>query len=131
MEAIKLINLRDVEELSPLISQLKHQIEERINLEEYLDGLNGVSVSKNLLQRLTLMVGLCQEVERNTNDLEGLKFSSSHIHDTVFTKNDYPNLWSALLKLRWDSLGIDWNDHSLKSRIVCSEMIRGFEFQDY
>jgi len=128
MEVVKLLNIRDVEELSPLISQLKHKLEERINLEEYLDGLSGVNVTKNLLQRLTLMVGLCQEIERSTTDLETLKFSNSHIHDTVFLRNDFPNLWSSLLKIRWNSLGVDWNDNTIKSRIVCSEMIRGCEF---
>jgi hypothetical protein len=129
MEAIKLINIRTSDELQPLTANLKTLIEEKINLKEYSGDIKPALVSNNLMQRLSLMAGLYQDIERNIDSIEEIKLTaSSHFHDTVFTRNNLSNLWSSLLKLRYQGLEIDWNNIPLKSKIINFELIQGVKF---
>lgn len=129
MEAIKLINIRVAEEVQSLLSDLKTAIEEKINLFEYTGDIKPAVVSNNLMQRLSLMAGLFQKEQRNIQQIEEIRLTqSSHFHDTLFTRNNLSNLWSALLKLRYPNEKIDWNNNPLKSKIINFELIKGATF---
>ena len=129
METIKLINIRAAEELQTLTANLKTLIEEKINIKEYTGDIKPAIVSNNLMQRLSFMAGLYQELERDINIIEEIKLTaSSHFHDTVFTRNNLSNLWSSLLKIRYQGIEIDWNNIPLKSKIVNFELIQGAKF---
>ena len=129
MEAIKLLNIRTAEELIPLITALKSLIEEKVNLKEYSPDLKLVPASNNLMQRLALMAGLHLDYDRSIKSIEEVKLNpSSHFHDTVFTRNNLPNLWSALLKIRYSEIDIDWDNIPLKSKVINYEMINGANY---
>lgn len=130
MSIIYLSSIRTAEVLSERIAQLKEQVDERLNLSQHTTGVRPVSVSNNMVQRLALMAGLSQTNERKLNEIESLRLISSgnHIHDTTFTRNNLQNLWSALLKLRYQHVTVDWDNVSLKSKIVNHEMIQGCDY---
>jgi hypothetical protein len=129
MEAIKLINIRTAEELMPLIIELKSLVEEKINLKEYSSDIKSAIATNNLMQRLSLMAGLSLDNTRSMEKIEEVKLTgSSHFHDTVFTRNNLSYLWSALLKMRYQNLDIDWQNTPLKSKIISFEMVQGAKY---
>lgn len=130
MSIIYLSSIRTAEPLSERITHLKEQLDERLNLRQHTPGVRPVSVSNNMVQRLSLMAGLSLTDERRLSEIESLKLISSgnHIHDTTFSRNNLQNLWSALLKLRYQGQSIDWENVAQKSKIVNFEMIRGCDY---
>ncbi|MBP7497614.1 MAG: ATP-binding protein [Bacteroidales bacterium] len=129
MEEIKLVNIRLAEDLSQQIFQLKNKIEERINLKHYSTEIKPLQVSNNLMQRISLMAGLSLHSRRNLKLINEIKLTSNqHFHDTVFTRNDYTHLWTALLKIRYNDIVIDWDNLPLKSKVINNEMIEGAKY---
>lgn len=127
MSLIYLSNIRTAEVLSERIAQVREQLEERLNLRQHSPGVRPVTVSNNMVQRLALMAGLSLPTERRMADMEAVKLISSgnHIHDTTFSRNNLQNMWSALLKLRYQHVPIDWENVAQKSKVVNLEMLRG------
>ena len=129
MNVIQLTNIRSAEELAPLLNRLKVIFEEKINLSEYTNDFKPAQASNNLMQRLALMAGLSLENKRSLELINEVKLNpSSHLHDTVFTRNNLSNLWSALLKVRYNNFQIDWENTPLKSKVINYEMIEGANF---
>lgn len=128
MSIINLINIRQADNLNENLLPLKTKIEERINLSKYSEGQKGSSLSTNMLQRITFLTGLSLPNERNLEQIESIKFSNNHIHDTTFSRNNLQTLWSSLLKLRYQKYDIDWDTNATKSRIVNYEMLKGCEY---
>ena len=129
MKEIKLINIRQAEELSQLIFDLKDKIDERINLQNYSPDIKPLQVSNNLMQRLSFMVGLSLNSRRNMKIINEIRLTSNqHFHDTVFTRNDFTNLWTALIKLRYKEQDIDWESIAVKSKLINHEMIEGAKY---
>lgn len=130
MEIITLQNIRHSEGLMEKLSPLKHLLEERINLTNYKYDNKNITVSNNLLQRITLSSGLSLSDKRNLDEISQIPISKTglRIHETAFSRFNLQNLWSSLLKLRYHEMDIDWNNASLKSRIINHEMLRGFEY---
>ena len=63
------------------------------------------------------MVGLSLSTRRNVKLINDIKLTpSQHFHDTVFTRNDFTNLWIALLKLRYNEQEIDLGKYSIKKQ---------------
>ena len=127
MNNIKLQNIRQSEGLLEALLPLKHKIEKRINLQKYSDNVKPVPLSNNLLQRISLAAGLSIKEERKINEIDNIIISKTglRIHETTFARFNLHDLWSALLKLRYDHLDIDWTNHAAKSRVVNYEMIKG------
>ncbi len=109
MSIIYLSSIRTAELLSERIARLKEQLEDRLNLRQHTAGSRPVNVSNNMVQRLSLMAGLSLTDERRLTDIEAIRLISSgnHIHDTTFSRNNLQNLWSALLKLRYQHAVVD------------------------
>ncbi|WP_298361804.1 ATP-binding protein [Runella sp.] len=129
MSIIHLSNIRQAEILNETLQPLKNKIEERINLDRYTEGHKGSSLSSNMLHRIAFLAGLSLVSERTSTDLEAVKLHpSNHIHDTTFSRNNLQSLWSALLKLRYHKINVDWDNIPLKSRAVNLEMLRGVEY---
>ncbi len=130
MSIIYLSSIRTAESLSEHIVHLKEQLEERLNLTRYSVGARPASVSNNMVQRLSLLAGLSLTDERHLQDIEAIRLISSgnHIHDTTFSRNNLQNLWSALLKLRYQHSPIDWENVAMKSKVVNYEMLRGCQY---
>ncbi len=126
MKNIKLNHIRQSEELDTLHAELKDVLEKRINLDMQSPEGKPLNITNNLLQRLSLFAGLSITKKREKLVVEDVKLKSSHnFHDTVFSRNNLANLWSALLKLRYNDLPIDWESNPEKSRVINYEMIQG------
>lgn len=130
MEQISLQNIRQSEGLIDNLLPLKHKLEQKINLNEYKFDNKPVTVSNNLLQRLALSAGLSIPSDRNMQKVQDIIMSKSslRIHVTTFSKNKLHNLWSALLKLRYESKEVDWESDITISRIINYEMLSGLDY---
>lgn len=130
MSIVYLSSIRTAEPLSERIVHLKEQLEERLNLNQHTAAARPVTVSNNMVQRLSLMAGLSLTDERRLPEIDAIRLISSgnHIHDTTFSRNNLQNLWSALLKLRYQHLTIDWDNVAQKSKVVNYEMMRGCDY---
>jgi len=130
MSTINLQNVRQCEGLIEILAPLKEHFEARVNLKDYTLGNKPVNFSNNLLERIALFAGLMLTEERKSKDIDKIPLSKigNRIHETTFSRFNLSNLWSALLKLRYNHLSIDWNDAPLKSKIINYEMIKGTEF---
>jgi Helicase HerA, central domain len=128
MSLISLINIRQADNLNERLSLLKAIIDKKINLDSYSGEQKAVLLSNNMLQRITFITGLSLSHERNLETIESIRFSSNHIHDTAFSRNNMQVLWSSLLKLRYQKHKIDWENNATKSRIVNHEMLAGCQF---
>ncbi len=130
MSIIYLSSIRTAEPLSERVTLLKEQLEEQLNLGQHTTGARPVSISNNMVQRLSLMAGLSLNDERRLADIDAIRLISSgnHIHDTTFSRNNLQNLWSALLKLRYQHVTIDWENVAQKSKVVNHEMMRGCDY---
>jgi energy-coupling factor transporter ATP-binding protein EcfA2 len=122
--------LRQAEALTPLLAMLKQRIESHLNLKEWRTDLQPITVTTNLIQRLCFAAGLSIDEPRSEQAFKTLPLSDAlTIHDTVFTRNNYAPLWSALVKLRYKSCLPQGAaiPHETMSKIVGSEMLRGAE----
>ena len=130
MGTITLQNIRQSEGLMEALVPLKSKLEEKLNLKEYKAENKPISISNNLLQRLTLSAGLSLSNKRTLGEVEKIAISKTglRIHETTFSRFDLQDTWSALLKLRYNHLDIDWSSASLKSRIINYEMLQGLSF---
>lgn len=121
--------LRQSEALPGLLATLKNNIETQLNLTDYHGELKATLVSTNLVQRLCLATGLGLEGKRTREALDAVSLSeTAYIHDTVFTRMNLLPMWSALVKLRYNAVPLDWTALSTISAVVNCEMLRGAEF---
>ncbi len=127
MSTIKLQNIRQSEGLLEELAPLKHKLEERINLKSYSENVKPVSLSYNLLQRISLSAGLSIKEKRKLADIDQVVISKTglRIHETTFARFNLSDLWSSLLKLRYHHLNIDWTSPVIKSKVINYEMQRG------
>lgn len=126
---IQLINIRQAININDFTAPLRIKLEQKFNLDSYSSHAKNITVSNNMVQRLALFAGLYMPEKRNLSEIETIKLHSSgnNYHDTAFSKANLLPLWSALLKLRYAHLDIDWNDRTLKCKIINSEIIKGAE----
>lgn len=127
MSTILFTNISKSEDLLDAVQPLKILIEERINCPHYAE-VNPVNLqSVNMAYRLALMASLGDsKFERTVRQIEKMKLKD-HIHDTCFNWNNLQSLWSALLKLRWNHEQPDWENNSIKSRIINTEILHGID----
>ena len=127
MSIINFSNTRQMEGLLDEISQVKDLIESKINLSRVADREKRVSLTLNKVMRICFIVGLSVTVERKEDDFKDIQLSTSsaRIVPSFFTMHDLSTLYSALLKLRYANLNIDWSQNATVSRIIAAEMLRG------
>ncbi len=129
MNTLYIKNIRVAEEALNLIRQLQDTLEKRINLTQYSSDIQSVNITNNLVQRLALIAGLSLDYKRNLSEIEKEHLNMRvKLHDTVFTKNNFSALWTALLKIRYRKINIDWNSTGIQSRIISYEMLKGAEY---
>ncbi len=125
---IRFLGIRQAEEIGPATALLRVRLEERLNLPDYRGDTKPVVLTLNLVQRLALMASLCQPSPRSI-DAAQAQFPrlSTTFHDTVFSRNDYQALFSALLKLRYPA-ATEWETSTVRDRIINYEMLHGLEY---
>ena len=127
MSVINLQNIRQSEGLMDDLSEVRTKIELRINLEKYSTNQKLVSLNGNKIMRICLLAGLTSKEHRDIKAMEQVQLSktSNRIFETLFTLHNLGLVYSALLKLRYNGVNVDWENTSLKSKIVNAEILRG------
>lgn len=127
MSLINLQNIRQSEGLLEDLQEVRSKIEQRINLDKYSSDQKSISLSGNKIMRICLLAGLSVKEQRDVTAIEQIQLSktSNRIFETLFTLHNLGNVYSALLKLRYNGLNVDWENTSLKSKIINAEIIRG------
>lgn len=129
MGIINLQNIRQAEGLIDDLHEIRSRIEQRINLEKYSENQKTISLNGNKIMRICLLAGLSNKEKRNIDEVEQIQISktSNRIFETLFTLHNLGNVYSALLKIRYNGLKVDWENTTLKSKIVNAEIVRGKE----
>ena len=127
MSVINLQNIRQAEGLMDSLHDVRTKIEQRINLEKYSANQKLVSLNGNKIMRICLLAGLSNKEQRDLATIEQIQMSktSNRIFETLFTLHNLGAAYSALLKLRYNGLQVDWENTGLKSKIVNAEILRG------
>ena len=127
---VALDNIRQAEGITTDLQQLKDILEERINLTVIVGKEKRVILTGNKVMRIALLAGLGQAEKRSLDGLEHIRLSVSslRIPSSFFTYDNLRSLVSGLLKLRYNGLGVDWNENALISRIIAKEMYRGRDY---
>lgn len=127
MSIINLQNIRQAEKLIEDLEGVRQAIEQRINLEKYSPYSKSVPLNTNKVMRICLLAGLSTKEDRDINQIDGMQLSKTgnKFYDTLFTLHNLVETYSALLKIRYEGLGVDWENTTLKSKIVNAEILRG------
>lgn len=127
MSSINLQNIRQAEGLLESLQETRLKIEQRINLKKQSGSQKPVAITGNKIMRICLLAGLSVKEQRFIETVEQIPLSknSNRIFETLFTLHNLGPLYSALLKLRYQNVNIDWENTTLKSKIVNAEIIRG------
>ena len=127
MSVINLQNIRQAEGLMEELYEVRSKIEQRINLEKYSNSQKNIIINGYKIMRICLLAGLSSKEHRELNTIETVQLSknSNRIFETLFTLHNLGEVYSALLKLRYNGLNVDWENAVLKSKIINSEILRG------
>lgn len=127
MSVINLQNIRQAEGLMEELHDVRTRIEQRINLEKYSNNQKSVVINGNKIMRICLLAGLSSKEPRDMEAVEQIQLSktSNRIFETLFTLHNLGAAYSALLKLRYNGLIVDWENNVFKSKVINSEIIRG------
>lgn len=127
MSVINLQNIRQAEGINDLLQESKTRLEQRLNLAKHSPHQKPVSISNTKVMRMCLLAGLSSKEPRDLADVEQMALSrnGSRIFETLFTLHNLGTVYSALLKLRYHKLGVDWENAVLNSKIINAEILRG------
>lgn len=127
---INFANTRQMEGIIDELSSVKDNIESKINLTQQAGSEKRYSFPINKVMRICFLVGLGLSSKRSIEDFRNIQLSksSARIVPSFFTLHDLAPLYSALLKLRYSELNIDWNDNTVLSRIIAAEILRGRDY---
>jgi energy-coupling factor transporter ATP-binding protein EcfA2 len=130
MSVVNLQNIRQAEGINDLLLESKTRLELRLNLTKYSAHQKPVTISNTKVMRICLLAGLSSKEPRDLGEIEQIALSknSSRIFETLFTLHNLSTVYSALLKLRYQGLNVDWENTVLKSKIINAEIVRGGEF---
>lgn len=127
---IQFYNVRQIDSILEKLSPLRQKLDKMLNLSRLPENTRGVFVSNNNLMRICLIAGLGLKDERKLEEIKEIKLSKSgmRISASFFTKDNMTSFYSAILKIRYKDLNINWDDIPLVSRILGYEMLRGYNF---
>lgn len=127
MSVINLQNIRQAEGLMDDLFDIRNKIEQRVNLVKYSTSNKPLMLNGNKIMRICLLAGLSSKEPREIHTIEQIQLSktSNRIFETLFTLHNLGGAYSALLKLRYQGLQVDWENTTLKSKIINSEILRG------
>jgi hypothetical protein len=127
MSIINLQNIRQSEGLMEELNEIRLKIEHRINLEKYSTSQKPIVLNGNKIMRICLLAGLTNKEQRDIHAIESIQMSktSNRIFETLFTLHNLGHVYSALLKLRYNTVKVDWENTGLKSKIINAEILRG------
>jgi hypothetical protein len=127
MATINLQNIRQSEGLLEELQDIRVKMEQKLNLHKNSPLKKPLVLTGNKIMRICLLAGLSSKEKRDLDAIEKIQMSknSNRIFETLFTLHNLGPVYSALLKLRYSGLPVDWENTGLKSKIVNAEILRG------
>ncbi len=120
-------HIKQSNDLNEILGELKQRIEQKINLKQYSENNTPILLGNNKVTRICLLAGLSTEHKRTMEEIEQIHLSPSRISEMLFTLHNLSAFFFALINLRYRHLPIDWQNNSLKSKVVNAEILRGNE----
>lgn len=124
---VQFYNLRQTEGIVDEVFPVKDLLESKINLSQEVGKSKNISLSINKVMRICFITGLSLSEKRNLEDIKAIPISknANRITGSFFTLNNMTSLYSAMLKLRYRDMDIDWTNNILVSKIFAYEMLLG------
>lgn len=118
-----------IEGMHDRIQDVKSALEQRINLGEYSENIQTVTLNFSVVLRICLLAGLSEKSPRSVEDVEklNLKVSNTPYATTFFTKANIGQLFAVLIKLRYNEVDANWQEARWVSKVVGREILRGRE----
>lgn len=128
--SIQFYRVTQLEGIMDEFNVIKERIENKVNLSKIVGKERRFTLPQNKIMRICFIVGLGLPAKREEVDFKNIVLSknSSNIVPSFFTLHNLSTLYSALLKMRYAHLDIDWTHIPTLSRIVASEMLRGRDY---
>ena len=91
-----------IEGMHDRIQDVKAALEQRINLSEYSENVQTVTLNFSVVLRICLLAGLSDKAQRSVEDVNSvnLTVSSTPYATTFYTKANIGHLFATLVKLR-------------------------------
>ena len=87
-----------------------------------------IRITNHLVNRMALIAGLSSTIPRQEAAIKQINLKSTAFFDTLFYKDGFHPLITALLKIHYQSLDIDWDNKVELSKVVNYEMERGVAY---
>lgn len=118
-----------IEGMHERIQDIKIALEQRINLSEYSDNIQTVTLNFSVVLRICLLAGLSEKSPRNVEDVNSINQVVSHTPyaTTFFTKANIGQLFAVLIKMRYHDVDANWQDRGWISKVIGREILRGRE----
>ena len=123
-------NIRQTADLTPHLEEVRTKLETVLNLSNADDSYKRVTLLNNSLIRICLIAGLSLNVERKAEEVNKMSMgqTGNRIYSSVFSFSDFAPLFSTLIKIRYNGVGLDLTDNSTVSRIIGLEAERGCQY---
>ena len=92
------------------------------------DPQPAIRITNHLVNRMALIAGLSSNSPREEAAINQITLKSTTFFDTLFYKDGFHPLITALLKIHYQSLTIDWDNKVELSKVVNYEMERGVAY---
>ena len=118
-----------IEGMHERIQDIKIALEQRINLSEYSDNIQTVTLNFSVVLRICLLAGLSEKSPRSVEDVNSINQVVSHTPyaTTFFTKANIGQLFAVLIKMRYHDVDANWQDREWISKVIGREILRGRE----
>lgn len=130
MSIINFLDTKHFEGTVEALLPIKELVENRLNLNKEVEGIKPHCIPQSQIMRMCFIAGLGIATQRKVEEFKDIRLAENcqRIVATFFTRNDCSALYSALLKMRYAHLDIDWKNTSTLSRIIAAEILRGKEY---
>lgn len=118
-----------IEGMHDRIQDVKTALEQRINLGEYSENVQTVTLNYSVVLRICLLAGLSDKSPRSIDDVNRFNLVVSHTPyaTTFFTKANIGHLFAVLVKMRYHDVEANWQEGSWLSKVIGREILRGRE----
>lgn len=124
-------NLRQTPNIITELEPLRQKFEQLLDVQQEYEELKPIQLWNNTLMRLCLIVGLSLNDVRNAEEVNNMGYLSStsnRIFPGTFTYSDFGPLYEALIKLRYNDMGLNLSDGVVLSKLIGREMLRGRDY---
>lgn len=129
IQSLNINKASSIEGMHDRIQDVKSALEQRINLSEYSENIQTVTLNFSVVLRICLLAGLSDKSPRSVDDVNKFNLAVSHTPyaTTFFTKANIGHLFAVLIKMRYHDVDANWQETRWLSKVVGREILRGRE----